>query len=196
MTESGCALTSNRPGENKPGTVGKPIPGMEVAIAEDGEVITRGPHIMRGYWKNPEATRETIIDGWLHTGDVGEFDSDGYLRITDRKKDIFVTSGGKNISPAELERALTEDVYIEQAVVYGDGKNFITAMLIPNQQHLAPKLKEIGATLDGEGEFSSDPKLIAFLSERVNAAMAAFSKPERVKAFLVRRSLSPSKATN
>ncbi|MBY0587228.1 AMP-dependent synthetase/ligase [bacterium] len=187
MTESGCALTSNRPGENKPGTVGKPIPGMDVAIAPDGEVITRGPHIMKGYWKNLEATQETIIDGWLHTGDVGEFDSDGYLKITDRKKDIFVTSGGKNISPAELERALTEDVYIEQAVVYGDGKNFITAMLIPNPQHLAPKLKELNATLDSDGEFATDPKLMAFLSERVAAAMAAFSKPERVKAFLIRK---------
>ena len=143
MTESGCALTSNRPGENKPGTVGRPIPGMEVSIAPDGEVITRGPHVMKGYWKNPEATAETIVDGWLHTGDVGEFDEEGYLRITDRKKDIFVTSGGKNITPAELERALTEDVYIEQAVVYGDGKNFITAMLIPNMEHLAPKLKEL-----------------------------------------------------
>lgn len=187
MTEAGCALTSNRPGENKPGTVGRPLPGMEVKLAADGEVISRGPHVMKGYWKNPEATAETIVDGWLHTGDIGEFDEDGYLKITDRKKDIFVTSGGKNISPAELERALTEDLYIEQAVVYGDGKNFITAMLIPNMEHLTPKAKELGASLDGTGEFLDDPKLLAFLAERVNGAMASFSKPERVKKFLVRK---------
>lgn len=187
MTESGCAITSNRPGANKPGTVGQPIPGIEVAIAADGEVITRGPHVMKGYWKNPEATAETIVDGWLHTGDVGEFDEEGYLKITDRKKDLFVTSGGKNIAPSELERALTEDVYIEQAVVYGDGKNFITAMLVPNMQHLAPKLKELGASMEMKGEFLVDPKLNGFLAERVNAVMAAFSKPERVKKFLVRQ---------
>lgn len=187
MTECACAMTSNRPGENKPGTVGRPIPGMEVKIAPDGEVLTRGPHVMKGYWKNPEATAETIVDGWLHTGDVGEFDADGYLKITDRKKDIFVTSGGKNISPAELERALTEDVYIEQAVVYGDGKNFITAMIIPNLEHLRPKSKELGASVEDNGEFLEDPKLIAFLAERVNAAMSAFSKPERVKKFVVRK---------
>jgi long-chain acyl-CoA synthetase len=186
MTESGCALTSNRPGENKPGTVGRPIPGMEVKIAPDGEIITRGPHVMKGYWKNPEATAETITDGWLHTGDVGEFDDEGFLKITDRKKDIFVTSGGKNISPAELERALTEDVYIEQAVVFGDGRNFITAMIVPNVQHLSPKVKELGATMQSTGEFLSDPKVVAFLAERVAAAMGAFSKPERVKKFLVR----------
>ena len=187
MTESGCALTANRPGFNKPGTVGQALPGIELKIAPDGEVITRGPHVMRGYWKNPEATAETIVDGWLHTGDVGEFDEEGYLKITDRKKDIFVTSGGKNISPAELERALTEDVYIEQAVVFGDGKNFITAMLIPNYQHLQPKVKELGASLEPDGEFLTDPKLIAFLTERVNGAMAAFSKPERVKKFIIRK---------
>lgn len=187
MTECACAMTSNRPGENKPGTVGRPIPDIEVKIAPDGEVLTRGPHVMKGYWKNPEATAEAIVDGWLHSGDVGEFDDEGYLKITDRKKDIFVTSGGKNISPAELERALSEDVYIEQAVVYGDGKNFITAMLIPNLQHLAPKAKELSASLDGDGEFLEDPKLLEFLGGRVQQAMAAFSKPERVKKFLVRK---------
>jgi long-chain acyl-CoA synthetase len=187
MTECACAMTSNRPGENKPGTVGRPIPDIEVKIAPDGEVLTRGPHVMKGYWKNPEATAETIVDGWLHSGDVGEFDDEGYLKITDRKKDIFVTSGGKNISPAELERALSEDVYIEQAVVYGDGKNFITAMIIPNMQHLAPKAQELSASLDGDGEFLEDPKLLEFLAGRVQQAMAAFSKPERVKKFLVRK---------
>ena len=152
---------------------------------------------MRGYWKNPEATAETIIDGWLHTGDIGEFDQEGSFKITDRKKDIFVTSGGKNISPAELERALTEDVYIEQAVVFGDGKDFITAMIIPNYQHLQPKIQELKATLEGEGEFLTDPKIIAFLAERVNATMMAFSKPERVgENPLSERNPSPSRTTN
>lgn len=111
----------------KIGSVGHTIENVEVCIAEDGEILTRGPHVMQGYWKNPIATAETIRDGWLHTGDVGKLDDEGFLSITDRKKDLFVTSAGKNIAPSELERLLTSDPFIDQAVVYGDGRHFISA---------------------------------------------------------------------
>jgi long-chain acyl-CoA synthetase len=112
--------------------VGQAVPGVEVRIAADGEILTRGPHVMLGYWQDPEATRGAIVDGWLHTGDVGHLDAEGFLTITDRKKDLIITSGGKNISPSELERLLVSDPYIDQAVVYGDGRPFISALIVPN----------------------------------------------------------------
>src|SRR5262249_31181095 len=116
LTESSPVISFNSINSNKLGTVGRSLPDVEVKIASDGEVLTRGGHVMRGYWKNPEATAQTIIDGWLHTGDVGTIDADGFLSITDRKKDLIITAGGKNIAPTELERLLISDPYIDQAV--------------------------------------------------------------------------------
>src|ERR1043165_7004925 len=140
---------------------------------------------MKGYWKNPEATAETIIDGWLHTGDVGQFDKDGYLTITDRKKDLIITSGGKNIAPSEIERLLVSDTYIDQAVVYGDGRAFICALLVPNFEQLAGKTKELGVKLDAEGRFIRNPAITDFYAARVEKLMQAVSQPERVKKFLL-----------
>ncbi len=185
LTESSPVITFNRLDDNKIGTVGKAIPGVEIKTAADGEILTRGPHVMLGYWKNPEATAETIVDGWLHTGDVGEIDEDGFLSITDRKKDLIITSGGKNISPTELETLLVSDVFIDQAVTYGDGRQFVSALLVPNFPHLEAKAAELGASLDANGEFLSDPALTQFLEERVAHIMEAVSKPERVKRILV-----------
>jgi long-chain acyl-CoA synthetase len=129
MTETATAATSNLPDVFRFGSVGKPFPGVEVKIAEDGEVLLRGPNIFKEYYKNPDATAGTLIDGWLHTGDLGSLDEDGFLYITGRKKDIIITAGGKNITPANLENGLKQNRYISQAVVIGDRRPYLVALI-------------------------------------------------------------------
>ncbi len=129
MSESSGPMTFS-PKRNKPGFVGQPIPGCEVALAEDGEVICRGGNVFVGYLDQPEKTAETIIDGWLHSGDIGEFDDEGYLRIVDRKKELIITSGGKNISPANLEAALKMIPLVGQVCAIGDNRKFISALVV------------------------------------------------------------------
>jgi long-chain acyl-CoA synthetase len=185
LTESSPVISFNSIEQYRIGSVGKALGDVEVRIADDGEILTRGPHVMRGYWKNEEATRETIEDGWLKTGDVGRLDEDGFLFITDRKKDLFVTSAGKNIAPAELERILSRDEYIDQAVVYGDGRQFVSALIVPDFAKLQSVADERDVELVSDGEFLTTPELLAFLDDRVQAAMQQVSQPERVRKFLV-----------
>jgi long-chain acyl-CoA synthetase len=186
LTESAPVISFNRLDAFKIGTVGQPLPNVEVKIAPDGEILTRGPHVMLGYWKDPEATRAAIKDGWLHTGDVGHLDADGFLTITDRKKDLIVTSQGKNVAPSEIERLLVSDPFIDQAVVYGDRKPCLTALIVPNLANLAVKAKELGHPLRIEGEWIEDEAIHAFMAERVDRLMQVVSQPERVRAFLLR----------
>ncbi len=134
LSESAPLLSVNPMYDRRPGSVGKAAMGVEISIADDGEILARGANIMPGYWRNRKATREAIIDGWLHTGDIGELDADGYLRITDRKKDIIVNSGGENIAPQRIEGMLIIDESIDQAVVYGDQKPYLVALIVPNQE--------------------------------------------------------------
>jgi long-chain acyl-CoA synthetase len=185
LTESSPVISFNHPECFRVGTVGRPIPGVEVKVADDGEILTRGPHVMQGYWKDGEATRRAIVDGWLHTGDVGVLDADGFLSITDRKKDLIITSGGKNIAPGELERLLTSDPYIDQAVVAGDGKPFVTALIAPNLAALEAKAAELGCRIEADGELITTPALHAFMAERVDRVMQAVSQPERVRSILM-----------
>lgn len=185
LTESSPVISFNRLGHNKAGTVGQPIPGVEVRIDVDGEVLTKGPHVMIGYWRNPEATAEAIEGGWLRTGDVGQIDEDGYLSITDRKKDLIVTAGGKNVSPAEIERLLVGDPYIDQAVAIGDRRPCITALIVPNLPAVEAKVLDLGGSLDvADGLIQSEP-VRAFLTDRINRIMRAVSQPERVRGFLL-----------
>ncbi|MDR3639500.1 MAG: AMP-dependent synthetase/ligase [Isosphaeraceae bacterium] len=186
LTESSPTISFNRAGKHKFGTVGQAIPGVEIRIADDGEVLTKGPHVMVGYWRDPEATARAIVDGWLHTGDLGRLDDEGYLTITGRKKDLIITSGGKNISPNELEQLLTSDPLIDQAVVYGDAKPFPTALIVPNVVALEGEARKLGASLAADADgFVTDPAVLALLQEHVDRLMEVVSKPERVKAVVV-----------
>lgn len=184
LTESSPVISFNRFDYYRLDTVGPPIPGVEVRIAADGEILTRGPHVMRGYWKEPEATAQTITDGWLHTGDIGRLE-DGFLSITDRKKDLIITSGGKNIAPNELERILLTDPHIDQLVLYGDKKPFVSALIVPNFEALQAKARELGCTIEYDDEFIAPGPIVDFIAARVEQLMEAVSKPERVKAFLL-----------
>jgi long-chain acyl-CoA synthetase len=186
LTESSPVISFNTANENKLGTVGRPLPGIEVRIAPDGEVLTRGPHVMKGYWKEPESTRETIRDGWLHTGDLGSIDADGFLSITGRKKELMVLSNGKKVVPTHLEGLLVTDPCIDQAIVVGEGRNFLTALLVPNWATLKKAMGPAGASLDGQVEtLAENPAVRDFLERRVKAALADLSPMEQVRKFVI-----------
>jgi long-chain acyl-CoA synthetase len=147
MTETSAGTTVNLPDNNQIGTVGPPMPGTEVKIAADGEILLRGPGIMREYWRNPEATAETIVDGWLHTGDIGEIDPvTKALKITDRKKDLIITAGGKNIAPQNIENLLKSDKLISQCVVHGDRRKYLTCLFTLDELALTEFAKHNGLT--------------------------------------------------
>lgn len=184
LTESSPVIAFNSIENYRLGSVGQALGDVEVQISDAGEILTKGPHVMTGYWKNPDATSETIVDDWLHTGDVGGLDDDGYLFITDRMKDLFVTSAGKNIAPAELERILSRDEYIDQAVVYGDGRQFVSALIVPCFEKLQTLADENGWTIESDDDFITTPDVLTFLDERVQSVMQQVSQPERVKKFL------------
>jgi long-chain acyl-CoA synthetase len=134
LTETSPVVSCNPPFQVKIETVGKVLKGVEVKIEEDGEILVKGENVMLGYWRKPEATKKVLINDWIHTGDIGEIDEEGYLKITDRKKDIIVNAGGDNISPAKIENLLCLDPMIEQAMVYGDNKNYLVALIYPSQE--------------------------------------------------------------
>jgi long-chain acyl-CoA synthetase len=191
MTETSSIIAITPRESWRTGTVGPAIPGIEVRIAPDGEVLTRGPHLMKGYWRNPAATAEALVDGWLHTGDLGSIGDDGFLSITGRKKDLIITAGGENIAPVALEALLINDPFIEQAVAYGDHRPFVSAIIVPKLDRLAEAAREAGVALPKEGDVICDARLVAWFQHRVDALMAAVSQPERVKKIvLLNRALS------
>jgi long-chain acyl-CoA synthetase len=186
LTESSPVISFNRKTRFKIDTVGPPIPGVEVRIAPDGEILTRGSHVMRGYWNNAQATAEAIQDGWLYTGDLGELDADGFLKITGRKKELLVLSSGKKVVPPYLEGLLVSDPRIEQAVVYGEGRNFLTALIVPNWPNVRKELAgRTGVDSQPDEELAQLPATVELVRECVEAALAPVAPYERVKKFVL-----------
>ena len=184
MTETSAVATLNAIDDFKPSTVGKPLDGCECKIAEDGELLMRGPNIFIGYYRNEEATAQDLVDGWLHSGDLAEIDSDGFVKITGRKKDIIVTSSGKNITPSNIETALKQSRWISQAVVYGDRRPYLVALLTLDPEE-APKLAEqLGVDAD-PSSMARDEKVRAELQKAVDEANKQFARIEQVKKFEV-----------
>jgi long-chain acyl-CoA synthetase len=183
LTETSPMLTCNRPGDFKFGTVGKVIPHCELKIAADGEILARGPNVALGYFNRPQDTIDMFEDGWFKTGDIGSFDEDGYLRITDRKKDLIITSGGKNIAPSRIESIIGQDYYIEQVAAIGDGRHHLSALVVPHFEALEQWAKERGITYDSMVAMVKDHRIVAFIAERIEARQAELAQHERVKKF-------------
>jgi long-chain acyl-CoA synthetase len=179
LTETSPVLCLNRPGASRFGAVGRPIAGVELRIADDGEILARSPGLMRGYWNQPEATAEAIdAEGWFHTGDVGHVDADGFLHITDRKKDLIVTSGGKNIAPQPIEQMLVASGVLAQAIVIGDNYPYLTALLVPGSEDVPEELRHLTPA-----ERITHPLLL----ERIEAVVAEVNRKlaehERIRRF-------------
>ncbi|MBU2549989.1 MAG: AMP-binding protein [Proteobacteria bacterium] len=183
MTEETGIATINLPEDVKLGTVGRPIPGVELKIADDGEILLKCGHIFEGYWKDPEATARTIQDGWLYTGDVGELDADGRLKITDRKKEIIITSGGKNIAPSEIENRLKCSPYINEAIVIGDGRKYLTALIQIEYDNVAKWAQERGIAYTTFKSLAQNPEVTEMIREEVNTANREFAQVETIKKF-------------
>jgi long-chain acyl-CoA synthetase len=184
LTETSPGITGNRLEKFKFGTVGPALPGIEIKIAGDGEILCRGPNIMKGYYGMPEATKETIDpDGWLHTGDIGELDEDGYLRITDRKKDIIVTAGGKNVAPQNLENLFKTDRYISEFVVIGDKKPYLTALIVPDFENVKAWAEAQGLEYTILPNFLKKPEVKALYRERIDALSGNLARYETIKKF-------------
>ncbi|HEV2616102.1 MAG TPA: long-chain fatty acid--CoA ligase [Candidatus Acidoferrales bacterium] len=182
LTESSPVISTNAPGENKVGTVGRPIRNCEVKILEDGEILARGPNVMQGYYNKPEATREALTpDGWLRTGDIGHLDADGYLVITDRKKELLKTAAGKFVAPAPIEIKLRTSPYITNAMVVGDRRKFVSALIVPNAGAISAKALAEGIDLTGK-DICADSwvrQLIGSEIERLTENLAQYEKPKR-----------------
>jgi long-chain acyl-CoA synthetase len=184
LTESTAAATLNTPAEMRLGTVGRPLPGTEVKIAADGEILLRGPNVFEGYHKNAAATADTFSDGWLATGDLGELTDEGYLVVTGRKKDLIITSSGKNITPVNIENALRETRWISEAVVYGDERPYLVALLTLDRDE-QPKLAERLHVAADTGAMARDEGVHAAVQEAVEGVNSNLARIEQVKRFAI-----------
>jgi long-chain acyl-CoA synthetase len=184
MTETTGVGTVGTLDHFKFGTVGRALPGVEIKIAEDGEILCKGPHIFREYWRNPEATEETMSDGWLRTGDLGELDDEGYLKITGRKKDIIITAGGKNLTPANIENDLKQSPFISQAVMYGDRKPFPVAMITLDPEEIVSWAQEQGLPEDIES-LAEHEKVHEMIQTELDRANSNYARVEQIKKFTI-----------
>lgn len=185
QTEGSGPTTIHQGEDIKLGTVGKPLPGVEVRIAEDGEILVRGPNVFKGYFKDPEATAATLRDGWLHSGDVGSFDEEGYLRITDRKKDLFITAGGKNIAPQYIENKLKFSPYIHDAVVIGDGRRYLVALIVIDEENVTKWAQDRRLPFTTYADLAGNPEVYKLISGEVEAVNRTLSSPEQIKRFAI-----------
>jgi long-chain acyl-CoA synthetase len=184
MTETATVATTQTVEDHRLGTVGKPLPGCEVRIADDGEVLIKGPNIFGGYYKNDDASFGTIVDGWLHTGDLGSLDEDGFLSITGRKKDIIITAGGKNLTPANIENDLKQSRWISQAVMYGDRRPYPVVLVTLDPEEIVQFARDNGLSED-IASLSRDPKVHELIQGVVDEANAKYAQVERVKKFAI-----------
>jgi len=185
LTETSPLLSINTFEHIRLGTVGKPSPGIDIKIAADGEILARGPNIMKGYYKKEAETREVLEGGWFHTGDIGRFDPDGFLVITDRKKDLIVTSGGKNIAPQPIENLLKTSPYITSGVVIGDRQRFIAALVVPDFDKLREYARTQGIPFSSLDDLCRDRRIVAFLKAEVDRATPLLASYERIKKIAV-----------
>jgi len=182
LTETSPVIAVNALGANRMGTVGRPIPEVEVKIAEDGEVLTRGPHIFPGYFNKPEATAEVLTeDGWLRTGDIGAIDKDGFLSITDRKKDLIKTSAGKYVPPQPIENLLRMSPLVEQIVLVGNGRKHVSALIVPNAEQLKAWADENGVAATDGSALADDPRVISAVRAEVARLTPHLADYERIK---------------
>ena len=182
LTETSPVITVSAPDDNRIGTVGRPIPHVEVRIADDGEIESRGPNVMRGYYNQPEATREVFTeDGWFKTGDIGTLDAEGYLRITDRKKELFKTSGGKYVAPQPIEQRIKQSRFVNQVVLVGAGRKFAAALIVPDWEMLRSYAQHKGLDLKEPAEFCRHPRIIDLMQRQVDSVTEDLSRFERVK---------------
>lgn len=185
LTETAAPAACNVPAENKPGTVGKALPGVQIKIAEDGEVMVKGPTVFAGYYKNEEATRQAFSDGWFLTGDIGELDSEGHLTIKDRKKDIIITAGGKHVAPQRIENLFKGDSLVSQILVYGDRRKFISALITLNKDAVFELARLSGIQYQNYAQLIEDPRILAAVEAAVNQKNAELATFERVKKFKI-----------
>lgn len=186
MTETHLIITLTPPGNTRYGSCGRPIPGVSVKIGEDGEILVSGPTLMAGYYNKPDQTRQVIDqDGWLHTGDIGYMDEDDYLYITDRKKNILVTAGGKNVAPAPIENALKKSKYIEDVCLVGDGRKFISAIVIPNYESVRGWAAKNGLSFADNRELVQNDRVNRLIQEEIERHQSDFARYEKVKKFIL-----------
>lgn len=192
QTECSCLTAAQPAGRNRPGTVGTPLPGTEVRIAADGEILIRGPHVFLGYLNQPDKTAETVVDGWLHTGDVGAFDADGYLRITDRKRDIIITAGGKNVTPSELENQLKFSPYISDAVVIGDRRKYLTCLIMIDHETVAQYAQERQVPFSNYASLCQAEAVVDLIAAEVERVNRQVARVESIRKFkLIDQLLTP-----
>lgn len=185
QTEGTGVTTLSRIGRVKFGTVGQPLTGARVKIAEDGEIRVNSPGVFKGYFKNPEATAEALKDGWLHSGDVGEMDEDGFLKITDRKKDIIVTAGGKNITPQYIENQLKASIYINDAVVVGDRRKYLTCLIMIDEDNVVKYAQDHKIQFSTYKDLTVHPEINRLIQEAVDAVNQGLSRVEQIKKFRI-----------
>jgi long-chain acyl-CoA synthetase len=185
QTEGTGVTTTSRIGRIKFGTVGEPLEGVQIRIADDGEILVKSPGVFKGYYKNPEATAKTIVDGWLHSGDVGKLDENGYLKITDRKKDIIVTAGGKNITPQYIENKLKASIYINDAVVIGDRRKFLSCLIMIDEDNVVKYAQDHKVQFSTYKDLTQHPEINRLIASELRTVNESLSRVEQVKKFTI-----------
>jgi long-chain acyl-CoA synthetase len=181
LTETSPVISVNTFENLRFGSVGVPVPGVEVNIVEDGEILTKGPHVMKGYYKKEAETQEAIKEGWFHTGDIGYLDEDGFLFITDRKKDLIVTAGGKNVAPQPIENLIKTNPYVTNAVVLGDKRKFISALIVPDFEKLEEYAQAHNISYTGLEDLVKNDAVQGFIEAEINKSTPELASYEKVK---------------